>query len=162
MRCRADGSRWGLAAAARRRNRSCSALKQSPTERPHAHCEKSLRTILAAWDGSLPVKGSRLLPVPAADLPSRCWLAADSVAAAHIAGLLNFNILFSHLRTLEQYREMIAAYLTAGGKKVIAANRPVLVGPDDQAAMQIAEPALRTLWRRFRRMQDRRRYSRAR
>jgi hypothetical protein len=33
---------------------------------------------------------------------------------------------------------------------VVAANRPVFVGPDDRSAWTLAEPALRILWRRFR------------
>src|SRR5206468_3965988 len=37
-----------------------------------------------------------------------------------------------------------------GGRGLIAANRPVFVGPDDAAALALAEPALQTLWRRFR------------
>jgi hypothetical protein len=32
---------------------------------------------------------------------------------------------------------------------MIAANRPIFVGPDDATAFACAEPALRTLWRRF-------------
>ena len=47
---------------------------------------------------------------------------------------------------------------TPGGAGLIAANRPVFVGPDDATAFALAEPALRTLWRRFRaRGQDPRR-----
>jgi alkanesulfonate monooxygenase SsuD/methylene tetrahydromethanopterin reductase-like flavin-dependent oxidoreductase (luciferase family) len=59
-------------------------------------------------------------------------------------------MLFSHLRTPEQYRRFSAAYREEGGSGLIAANRPVFVGPDDRAAWATAEPALRTLWRRFR------------
>ena len=59
-------------------------------------------------------------------------------------------MLFSHLRTPEQYRQYAAAYREAGGTGLIAANRPVFVGPDDRTAFDLAEPALRILWRRFR------------
>ena len=38
----------------------------------------------------------------------------------------------------------------AGGTGLVAANRPVFVGPDDETAFARAEPALRILWRRFR------------
>ena len=62
---------------------------------------------------------------------------------------LNFNMLFSHLRTPEQYRQYRALYRAAGGRGLVAANRPVFVGPDDDTAFAEAGPALRTLWRRF-------------
>ena len=39
-------------------------------------------------------------------LAGRCWLAVNSVGSARIAGSLGFNMLFSHLRTPEQYRSM--------------------------------------------------------
>src|SRR5205814_9080786 len=55
-----------------------------------------------------------------------------------------------HLRTVEQYRAYAAAYRAAGGSGLIAANRPVFVGTDDESAVAQAEPALRILWRRFR------------
>src|SRR5262249_58683967 len=86
----------------------------------------------------------------APDRPCRCWLAVNSTGAARIAGALGFNALFSHLRTPEQYREYRAVYRAAGGTGLVAANRPVFVGPDDAEAFARAEPALRTLWRRFR------------
>ena len=70
--------------------------------------------------------------------------------AARVAGALNFNVLFSHLRTPEQYRQYRAAYRDAGGSRLIAANRPVFVAKDDAEAFALAEPALRALWRRFR------------
>ena len=54
------------------------------------------------------------------------------------------------------------AYRAAGGTGLIAANRPVFVGPDDETAFALAEPALRILWRRFRQEgQDSRRDPRA-
>ena len=59
-------------------------------------------------------------------------------------------MLFSHLRTPAQYRQYAAAYRESGGRGLIAANRPVFVGPDDATAFALAEPALRILWRRFR------------
>ena len=112
----------------------------------HAHFKASLRTILAAWDGrSTP----RLLPCPAPDLAARCWLAVNSEGSARIAGELGFNMLFSHLRTPEQYRQYRAPYLVAGATGRIAANRPVFVGSDDATAFDQSAPALRTLWRRF-------------
>jgi alkanesulfonate monooxygenase SsuD/methylene tetrahydromethanopterin reductase-like flavin-dependent oxidoreductase (luciferase family) len=124
----------------------------------HARFEEALRVIRSAWTGEevgRPLRYFRApprpaLPVPTPDLPGRCWVATNSVGAARIAGALGFNALFSHLRTPEQYRQYSAAYRAAGGKGLIAANRPVFVGPDDAAAFARAEPALRTLWRRFR------------
>jgi len=47
------------------------------------------------------------------------------------------------------YREYSDALPQRGGSGLIAANRPVYVGADDQSAFREAEPALRTLWRRF-------------
>ena len=78
-----------------------------------------------------PIPPHRPLPVPAPDLAGRCWLAVNSAGSARIAGSLGFNMLFSHLRTPEQYRQYAAAYREAGGTGLIAANRPVFVGPDD-------------------------------
>ena len=74
----------------------------------------------------------------------------NSAGSARIAGSLGFNMLFSHLRTPEQYRTYAATYRESGGTGLIAANRPVFVGPDDATAFDLAEPALRLLWRRFR------------
>jgi alkanesulfonate monooxygenase SsuD/methylene tetrahydromethanopterin reductase-like flavin-dependent oxidoreductase (luciferase family) len=96
-----------------------------------------------------PVPPHRPLPVPVADLARRSWVAVNSLGAARIAGALDFNVLFSHLRTPEQYRQYRTAYQAAGGTGLVAANRPVFVGPDDEATFATAEPALRTLWRRF-------------
>ena len=92
----------------------------------------------------------RPLPLPAPDLAGRCWLAVNSAGSATIAGSLGFNMMFSHLRTVAQYRSYVAAYREAGGNGRIAANRPVFVGPDDDAAFELAGDALRILWRRFR------------
>jgi alkanesulfonate monooxygenase SsuD/methylene tetrahydromethanopterin reductase-like flavin-dependent oxidoreductase (luciferase family) len=74
----------------------------------------------------------------------------NSIGSARIAGMFNFNMLFSHLRTPEQYRQYGKIYRAAGGRGLVAANRPVFVGPDDATAFKLAEPALRILWRRFR------------
>lgn len=123
-----------------------------------ARFAEALGVIRAVWSGNwsrlapcfFHVPPHRALPVPPADLPDRCWVAVNSVGSARIAGRLRFNMLFSHLRTPEQYRQYRAAYREAGGTGLTAANRPVFVGPDDRAAFELAEPALRTIWRRFR------------
>jgi alkanesulfonate monooxygenase SsuD/methylene tetrahydromethanopterin reductase-like flavin-dependent oxidoreductase (luciferase family) len=122
------------------------ALEAGEDER-HAQFEMALHTIRTAWDGSGPAP--RVLPIPAAGLASRCWVAVNSLGSARIAGAFNFNMLFSHLRTPGQYREYAAVYRGAGGMRLIAANRPVFVGPDDATAFKLIEPALRILWRRF-------------
>jgi alkanesulfonate monooxygenase SsuD/methylene tetrahydromethanopterin reductase-like flavin-dependent oxidoreductase (luciferase family) len=124
----------------------------------HERFAAALRVIRAAWGAGpfddeprpFAVPPHRGLPLAAADLPGRCWVAVNSVGSARIAGDLGFNVLFSHLRTPGQYREYAAAYRAAGGVGLIAANRPVFVGPDDETAFRQAEPALRTLWLRFR------------
>ena len=59
-------------------------------------------------------------------------------------------MMYSHLRTPEQYKLYRQAYFDSGGTGLIAANRPAYVGPDDVTAMAELEPALRVLWRRFR------------
>ncbi len=110
----------------------------------HARFVGSLREILRIWS-------SESVPRPAVDLPSRCWQAVNSVGSAEIAGKFGFNVLFSHLRTPEQYREYAQAYRRNGGQGRIAANRPVFVGPDDRTAFDLIEPVLRILWRRFQR-----------
>jgi alkanesulfonate monooxygenase SsuD/methylene tetrahydromethanopterin reductase-like flavin-dependent oxidoreductase (luciferase family) len=126
----------------------------------HERFEEALRLIRSAWSGNGTMTGESQryfsvpphhpLPIPAADLPRRCWIAVNSLGSARIAGLLDFNVLFSHLRTPEQYRQYRALYHAAGGTGLVAANRPVFVGPDDESAFAHAEPALRILWRRFR------------
>jgi alkanesulfonate monooxygenase SsuD/methylene tetrahydromethanopterin reductase-like flavin-dependent oxidoreductase (luciferase family) len=130
----------------------------------HARFEEALRLILSAWSGNgmgaeegsnespryFPVPPHHPLPVPADDLPRRSWVAVNSLGSARIAGTFKFNMLFSHLRTPDQYRQYRAAYHGAGGTGLVAANRPVFVGPDDESAFARAEPALRALWRRFR------------
>ena len=57
-------------------------------------------------------------------------------ARPRIAGASGFNMLFSHLRTPEQYRQYVAAYREAGGRGLVAANRPVFVGPDDRVRLR--------------------------
>jgi alkanesulfonate monooxygenase SsuD/methylene tetrahydromethanopterin reductase-like flavin-dependent oxidoreductase (luciferase family) len=128
----------------------------------HARFEEALALIRSAWNGTVAgtdneessryfaVPAHHSLPVPAVDLAGRCWLAVNSLGSARIAGTFNFNMLFSHLRTPEQYRQYRAVYRAAGGTGLVAANRPVFVGPDDEGAFARIEPALRTLWRRFR------------
>ena len=132
------------------------------TER-RARFDQSLRLIRSAWsDGGVgndegtrsshryfPVSPHQPLPVPRADLVRRCWVAVNSMGSARIAGALDFNVLFSHLRTPKQYCEYGEAYRRAGGTGLLAANRPVFVGPNDETAFRQAEPALRILWRRF-------------
>ncbi len=139
-------------------------LDETGEDERHARFAEALRIIRAAWTPEgigagqggpsspdfFPIPPHRPLPVPAPDLAGRCWLAANSVGSARIAGSLGFNMLFSHLRTPDQYRDYADAYRKAGGTGLIAANRPVLIGPDDRTAWSIAEDALRILWRRFR------------
>jgi len=115
----------------------------------HERFEAGMRQIIAAWKCRADGPSPRLLPVPPADLASRCWVAANSVAAAGIAGRLGLNMLFSHLRTPDQYRQYVAAYRNAGGAGLVAANRPVHVAHDDATAFKRIEPALRALWRHF-------------
>ena len=113
----------------------------------HERFRASLQKIQQVWLGK---SKPRLLPIPDPGLPGRSWLAVNSTTSARIAGELGFNMLFSHLRTPEQYRQYRDIYRASGGSGKIAANRPVYVGPDDQTAFDLAEPILRTLWRRFR------------
>jgi alkanesulfonate monooxygenase SsuD/methylene tetrahydromethanopterin reductase-like flavin-dependent oxidoreductase (luciferase family) len=132
-------------------------LEETADEERHARFEEALRIIKWAWGDNQPLPPLRYLtspsqtslPAPLPDLPSRCWLAVNSVGSARIAGLFNFNMLFSHLRTPEQYQQYRAAYTAAGGTRQIAANRPVFVAEDDATAFELCESALRTLWRRF-------------
>jgi len=133
-------------------------LAETQEDERHARFEEALRVIRAAWCSQwstlplrfFPVPAHRSLPTPLSDLGSRCWLAVNSAGSARIAGALRFNVLFSHLRTPEQYRQYAEAYRAAGGKGLIAANRPVFVGPNDDAAYAMAKEALWILWRRFR------------
>lgn len=125
----------------------------------HVSFAASLGKILRYWEnsstpqtvrmGETPMPPPRILPNAPADLRGRCWLAVNSQGAARIAGELGFNVLFSHLRTPAQYCEYRSIYRAAGGRGLIAANRPVFVAHDDATAWRIAEAALRTLWRRF-------------
>lgn len=122
----------------------------------HAAFEESLRTIRAVWAGEGPsrLEGPRPhydtpLPLARTDLASRSWVAANSLEAAQIAAAGGHNMMFSFLRTPEQYQALHTAYTEAGGQGNVAANRPVFVGEDDASAWREAEPALRTLWQRF-------------
>ena len=149
-------------------------LPQSTEAQRHEQFQQTLQTILNAWQAGTERREQRdqsavpdssahqinltatpnpsiqnILPHPHPDLPSRSWLAVNSLGAARIAGHFNFNVLFSHLRTPEQYNQYRAAYHAAGGQRKIAANRPVYIADSDTQAFNQAEPALRTLWRRF-------------
>jgi len=123
----------------------------------HARFQEALGVIREIWSGSIAEHANgyfrlpehRPLPVPAADLWSRTWIAVNSAGSARIAGALGLNMLFSHLRTPAQYREYTHIYHQAGGQGLIAANRPVFVAATDAEAWSLAEPALRILWRRF-------------
>jgi alkanesulfonate monooxygenase SsuD/methylene tetrahydromethanopterin reductase-like flavin-dependent oxidoreductase (luciferase family) len=125
-------------------------------EERHSRFEEALRIVLEAWNGEVSDRSGWYniprhspLPLAAPDLRSRAWLAVNSLGSAKIAGRLGFNMMFSHLRTLVQNREYVEAYRGAGGRGLIAANRPLYVGVSDAAAWDDAEPALRKLWRRF-------------
>jgi alkanesulfonate monooxygenase SsuD/methylene tetrahydromethanopterin reductase-like flavin-dependent oxidoreductase (luciferase family) len=111
----------------------------------HQRFDDALKVIIDVW------KNPVTLPQPAADLAARSWIAVNSVGSARIAGKYGMGMLFSHLRTPEQYAEYAAAYRAAGGKGRIAINRPVYVGDDDLLAQQEAADAVRMLWRRFKR-----------
>jgi alkanesulfonate monooxygenase SsuD/methylene tetrahydromethanopterin reductase-like flavin-dependent oxidoreductase (luciferase family) len=132
------------------------ATQQSPEQRYERFAE-SLRVIRAVWAGRVRADELRYvatadhepLPVAVADLPTRSWVAVNSVAAAAVAGSIGFNVLLSHLRTCEEHREYLAAYRRHGGGGHVAANFPIYVGKDDNAAIKEVEPALRLLWRRF-------------
>jgi len=123
----------------------------------HARFEAALRLIIATWRGQVTredaapfqVATHAPLPVAAPDLVNRSWLAVNSIGAAQIAGRLGFNMLFSHLRTPAEYLDYARAYREQGGRAKVAANRPVYVGASNRQAMDVAEPALRLLWRRF-------------
>jgi alkanesulfonate monooxygenase SsuD/methylene tetrahydromethanopterin reductase-like flavin-dependent oxidoreductase (luciferase family) len=122
----------------------------------HARFEESLRIIRQVWAGEGPSepKGAGPgydvpLPVARPDLLSRSWVAANSLEAAVIAGAGGHNMMFSFLRTPEQYEALYAAYRSAGGSRSVAANRPIYVAETDAAAWAGAESALRILWKRF-------------
>jgi alkanesulfonate monooxygenase SsuD/methylene tetrahydromethanopterin reductase-like flavin-dependent oxidoreductase (luciferase family) len=134
-------------------------LAETDDNERHARFAEALGIIRSAWSGNgtattdslryFSIPAHHPLPVPAADLARRSWVAVNSLASARIAGMFNFNMLFSHLRTPEQYHEYRAAYRAAGGTGLVAANRPVFVARDDETAFTQAEAALRILWRRF-------------
>lgn len=110
----------------------------------HEHFSEALGEILANW------RDTESLPKAHPTLHSRSWQAVNSVGSAQIAGQLGMNMMYSHLRTPEQYKLYRHTYRDSGGRGLIAANRPVYVGTDDITAITEAEPALRVLWRRFR------------
>jgi alkanesulfonate monooxygenase SsuD/methylene tetrahydromethanopterin reductase-like flavin-dependent oxidoreductase (luciferase family) len=126
-------------------------IEESPDESErHVKFEAALRVMRAAWDEGRGVSAGVFLPEAAPDLRQRSWIAVNSVGAALIAGRFGGNVLFSHLRTPAEHVQHTAAYRAAGGTGVIAMNRPVYVGENAKSALIEAEPALRTLWRRFR------------
>ena len=131
-------------------------LPSVAAETRHARFAESLRVIREVWSGAGPASAPEAKPafgppLPRAreDLLSRSWVAANSLEAAAIAGAGGHNMMFSFLRTPEQYGALHQAYVAAGGRGSVAANRPVYVGADDASAWREAEPALRILWRRF-------------
>lgn len=122
----------------------------------HASFAEALRIIRAVWAGAGPRRDRGAgpgfeVPLPQArpDLPSRSWVAANSLEAAGIAGAGGHNMMFSFLRTPAQYEALYEAYRAAGGRGRVAANRPIFVGEDDASAWEEAETGLRILWRRF-------------
>ncbi len=125
-------------------------------EERHEDFREALRIIFEAWAGKVTARSGLFqttehspLPPPNNDLKSRCWQAVNSVGSAQIAGELNLNMMYSHLRTPEQYEDYRKVYLQFGGTGLIAANRPIYVGKTDDAAWSEVEPAMRKLWRRF-------------
>lgn len=126
------------------------------TETRHRNFEAALRVIREVWSGTGPARpegeGAHFgppLPRARPDLLQRSWLAANSLEAAAMAGAGGHNVMFSFLRTPEQYEQLYAAYAAAGGRGSVAANRPVFLAEDDATAWRQAEPALRILWKRF-------------
>ena len=131
-------------------------LPQVDADTRHARFEESLRIIRQVWAGEGPSRPAGdapgfdvPLPLARPDLRARSWVAANSLDAARIAALGAHNMMFSFLRTPEQYAALYAAYREAGGAGSVAANRPIYVATDDRTAWREAEPALRILWRRF-------------
>jgi alkanesulfonate monooxygenase SsuD/methylene tetrahydromethanopterin reductase-like flavin-dependent oxidoreductase (luciferase family) len=133
-------------------------LKETQETERHVRFAESLRIIREAWKGEVRPQSLEYFNVPAhvplpvarTDLAARSWLAVNSAGSARIAGEMGLGMLFSHLRTVQQYREYVEAYRAAGGQNQIAVNRPVYVGEDDDSAWAEAAGAVRTLWRRFR------------
>lgn len=125
----------------------------------HARFSEALQVIRDVWSGDVaaethtffPLPAHKPLPRPTSDLAARSWLAVNSVGSARIAGALGFNMMFSHLRTPDDYRTYREVYQEAGGTGLVAANRPVYVGADDRTAEEEIEGPLRLLWRRFQR-----------
>ena len=121
-------------------------LCEPPEEQRHASFGRALGAIKAAWEGGSPPVGD-CKP----RLANRAFVAVNSPGSAAVAGRLDFHMLFSHLRTPAQHRAYVEAYRGAGGKGLVATNRPLYVAETDAGARRDLEPALRTLWRRFRR-----------
>lgn len=118
----------------------------------HQRFDDSLSSIERYWAGGVDqgeTPSFNPLPKPAPDLMCRCWSAVNSAGAAMIAGRHRLNIMFSHLRTAAQYQDYAHAYRVAGGRGLIAANRPLILGETDAHAAEIGENAVRRLWRRF-------------
>ncbi|MBM3458800.1 MAG: LLM class flavin-dependent oxidoreductase, partial [Armatimonadetes bacterium] len=122
----------------------------------HTAFQESLRVIRAVWRGEGPSRPpdhgpgyEAPLPLARPDLVERSWVAANSLEAARIAGQGGHNMMWSFLRTPEQYEALSQAYLKVGGRLSVAANRPIFVAETDQAAWAGAEQALRILWARF-------------
>src|SRR5258706_7904888 len=76
-------------------------LPQSTEQERHTQFKQTLQTILTAWSPPKPTElvpwVSAILPHPNPNLPSRTFIAVNSIGAAKIAGHFNFNVLFSHL-----------------------------------------------------------------
>src|SRR4051794_39510119 len=68
-------------------------LPQSTEQEPHAQFKTTLETILTAWSPPKPTElvpwVSAILPRPRPDLPSRTFIAVNSIGAARIAGHFN-------------------------------------------------------------------------
>src|SRR5258706_9427319 len=112
---------------------------EPPEDERHERFAEALEIVVEAWSGQINGKTRRNfaipphdpLPVPAPDLKTRSWLSVNSLGAASIAGRLGFNVLYSHLRTPEQYRGYRNTYRAAGGHGLIAAKRPIYRGHRD-------------------------------
>ena len=147
------------AAAARRRNSRC--LECPSRKKPIGTCDlnrpsgSSKRHGAGRWmkPPGRPFGSTCSCPLPIADpelLRSGSLACGKQRGAARIAGAMGFNMLFSHLRTPEQYRQYSATYPALLVAR--AASRPIdpfSIARTDATAFRCAEPALRTLWRRF-------------
>jgi alkanesulfonate monooxygenase SsuD/methylene tetrahydromethanopterin reductase-like flavin-dependent oxidoreductase (luciferase family) len=133
-------------------------LEVTDEHQRHQRFREALEIIREAWGGEVAQKcrqhfhvpGHRFLPNAVQQLHKRAWVAVNSSGSAAIAGELQMNMLFSHLRTPSQYRQYLQIYHEAGGRGLAAANRPVFVAETDEEAQRLVEEPLRMLWRRFR------------